>query len=108
MTPSKVIPDPFTSATAEKRSGRTIVSCHRFLPRFTQRGQAGVRYMNILRSRIVDLSICETNIMKTTLILLFAVLTAQAQLAVTVSPVKVTGQKAIVRWLSQTSPVQIS
>jgi hypothetical protein len=53
--------------------------------------------MNILRSRIVDLSISETNIMKTTLILLFAALTAHAQLAVTVSPVKVTGQKAIVR-----------
>jgi len=34
--------------------------------------------------------------MKTTLILLFASLTAHAQLAVTVSPVKVTGQKAIV------------
>jgi hypothetical protein len=34
--------------------------------------------------------------MKTTLILLFAALTAHAQLAVTVSPVKVTGQKAIV------------
>ena len=52
--------------------------------------------MNILSSRIVALSICEKNIMKTTLILLFAALTAQAQLAVTVSPVKVTGQKAIV------------
>jgi hypothetical protein len=34
--------------------------------------------------------------MKTTLILLFAALTAHAQLAVTVSPVKVTGQKATV------------
>jgi len=52
--------------------------------------------MNILSSRIVALSICEKNIMKTTLILLFASLTAHAQLAVTVSPVKVTGQKAIV------------
>jgi len=34
--------------------------------------------------------------MKLTLTLLFVALTAQAQLAVTVSPVKVTGQKAIV------------
>ena len=34
--------------------------------------------------------------MKLTLTLLFAALTAQAQLAVTVSPVKVAGQKAIV------------
>ena len=55
-----------------------------------------MRYINILCSRIVALSICEKNIMKTTLILLFAALTAHAQLAVTVSPVKVTGQKAIV------------
>ena len=52
--------------------------------------------MNILCSRIVGLSICETNIVQTTLILLFAALTAHAQVAVTVSPVKVTGQKAIV------------
>jgi hypothetical protein len=34
--------------------------------------------------------------MKTLLLLLLAALTAQAQLSVTVSPVKVTGQKAIV------------
>jgi len=44
----------------------------------------------------VGLSICETNNMKLTLVLLFAALAAQAQLAVRVSPVKVTGQKAIV------------
>ena len=34
--------------------------------------------------------------MKTMLILLMGVLTAQAQLSVTVSPVKITGQKAVV------------
>ena len=65
-------------------------------PLQAERGRAGVRYMNILRSRIVALSICETNIMKTSLILLFAALSAQAQLAVTVSPPKVVAQKAVV------------
>jgi hypothetical protein len=44
----------------------------------------------------MGLEICKTNNMKSILFLLFAVTVARAQLAVTVSPVRVTGQKAIV------------